>query len=182
MFLFALVLNWFRPEYVSLEQGLGPHLAFLVYPALAIALPKSAMTVKLLRGSILGELDQDYVRTAYSKGNSQGSALRRHVLRNAMIPVVTFLAMAIGLATGMGFLTLAAIFTVIVAIVNVAYVLSPFGKPRQPQKSLKITIPRIWTSTACSTRRWRAIPPPPSSWRCAPPTWEASSSLSTWCA
>ena len=36
MFLFALVLNWFRPEYVSLEQGLGPHLAFLVYPALAI--------------------------------------------------------------------------------------------------------------------------------------------------
>ncbi len=96
MFVFALVLKWFRPEYVSLEQGLGPHLAFLVYPALAIALPKSAMTVKLLRGSILGELDQDYIRTAYSKGNSRGSALRRHVLRNAMIPVVTFLAMAIG--------------------------------------------------------------------------------------
>lgn len=96
MFIFALVLKWFRPEYVPLEQGLGPHLAFLLYPALAIALPKSAMTVKLLRGSILGELDQDYIRTAYSKGNSRGSALRRHVLRNAMIPVVTFLAMAIG--------------------------------------------------------------------------------------
>lgn len=96
MFFFALVLKWFRPEYVPLEKGLGPHLAFLVYPALAIALPKSAMTVKLLRGSILGELDQDYIRTAYSKGNSRGSALRRHVLRNAMIPVVTFLAMAIG--------------------------------------------------------------------------------------
>ena len=96
MFFFALVLKWFRPEYVPLEKGLGPHLAFLVYPALAIALPKSAMTVKLLRGSILGELGQDYIRTAYSKGNSRGSALRRHVLRNAMIPVVTFLAMAIG--------------------------------------------------------------------------------------
>ena len=101
MFVFALVLKWFRPEYVPLwnESGalqLGAHLAFLVYPALAIALPKSAMTVKLLRGSILGELDQDYIRTAYSKGNSRGSALRRHVLRNAMIPVVTFLAMAIG--------------------------------------------------------------------------------------
>ena len=96
MFLFALVLKWFRPEYVPLEDGLGAHLRFMVFPALAVALPKSAMTVKLLRGSILGELDQDYVRTAYSKGNSQGSALRRHVLRNAMIPVVTFLAMAIG--------------------------------------------------------------------------------------
>lgn len=52
-----------------------------------------------------------------------------------------FLAMAIGLATGMGFIALAAVFTVIVAIVNVAYVLSPFGKPREPQKSLKITVP-----------------------------------------
>ena len=68
----------------------------MAFPALAVALPKSAMTVKLLRGSILGELGQDYIRTAYSKGNSRGSALRRHVLRNAMIPVVTFLAMAIG--------------------------------------------------------------------------------------
>ncbi len=96
MYLFALVLKWFRPEYVPLEKGLGAHLRFMVVPALAIALPKSAMTVKLLRGSILGEMGQDYIRTAYSKGNSQGSTLWRHVLRNAMIPVVTFLAMAIG--------------------------------------------------------------------------------------
>ena len=96
MFLFALVLRWFEPKYVPLEDGLGAHLRFMVFPALAIALPKSAMTVKLLRGSILGEMGQDYIRTAYSKGNSRDSALRRHVLRNAMIPVVTFLAMAIG--------------------------------------------------------------------------------------
>jgi len=100
LFLFALVLKWFSPEYVALrdEAGLhlGEHLRFMAVPALAIALPKSAMVVKLLRGSILGELGQDYIRTAYSKGNSEGSALRRHVLRNAMIPVVTFLAMAIG--------------------------------------------------------------------------------------
>ena len=96
MYLFALVLHWFEPEYVPLEKGLGAHLRFMVFPALAIALPKSAMVVKLLRGSVLSELGQDYVRTAYSHGSSQASALRRHVLRNAMIPVVTFLAMAIG--------------------------------------------------------------------------------------
>lgn len=96
MYLFALVLHWFEPEFIPLEDGLWPHLRFMAFPALAVALPKSAMTVKLLRGSILGELGQDYIRTAYSKGNSRGSALRRHVLRNAMIPVVTFLAMAIG--------------------------------------------------------------------------------------
>lgn len=52
-----------------------------------------------------------------------------------------FLAMAVGLATGMGFIMLAAVFTVIVAIANVVYVLSPFGKPRGPEKTLRITIP-----------------------------------------
>ena len=52
-----------------------------------------------------------------------------------------FLAMAIGLATGMGFIMLAGLFTVIVAIVNVGYVLSPFGKQKEPEKTLKITIP-----------------------------------------
>ena len=52
-----------------------------------------------------------------------------------------FLAMAVGLATGMGFLGLAVLFTAIVAIVNVAYVLSPFGKPRESEKTLKIVVP-----------------------------------------
>lgn len=52
-----------------------------------------------------------------------------------------FLAMAIGLATGMGFIGLAVLFTIIVAVVNVVYVLSPFGKPRQPGKRLCVTVP-----------------------------------------
>lgn len=52
-----------------------------------------------------------------------------------------FLAMAVGLATGMGFVFLAAVFTVIVAVVNVLYVISPFGRPKEPEKTLKITIP-----------------------------------------
>lgn len=52
-----------------------------------------------------------------------------------------FLAMAIGLATGMGFIGLAVLFTVIVGAVNVAYVLSPFGKQKEPEKTLRVTIP-----------------------------------------
>lgn len=52
-----------------------------------------------------------------------------------------FLAMAIGLATGMGFIALAVVFTLVVAVVNVVYVLSPFGKPKAPEKTLSITIP-----------------------------------------
>ena len=52
-----------------------------------------------------------------------------------------FLAMAIGLATGMGYLILAVIFTLIVGVVNVVYVLSPFGRPKEPEKTLRVTIP-----------------------------------------
>ena len=94
-YVFSLVFKLFKPEYVRPEQGLAAHLWFMLFPALAAALPKIAMTVKLLRGSILSETGQDYIRTAYSKGNSRTSALWRHALRNAMIPTVTFLAMAI---------------------------------------------------------------------------------------
>lgn len=52
-----------------------------------------------------------------------------------------FLAMAIGLATGMGYLVLAVVFTVIVAITNIVFVASPLGKPQEPGKTLKITVP-----------------------------------------
>lgn len=96
VFLFGLVLQWFQPGgYVAPKEGLGRYLWFMLFPSLAVALPKSAMTVKMLRSSVLSELDADYIRTAYSKGNTRMSALWRHVLRNAMIPVVTFLATTI---------------------------------------------------------------------------------------
>ena len=93
VFLFGLVLRIFSPgAYVKPQDNLFGYLWYMLFPALAVALPKSAMTVKMLRSSILSELKSDYVRTTYSKGNSRASALKRHVLRNAMIPVVTFLA------------------------------------------------------------------------------------------
>lgn len=52
-----------------------------------------------------------------------------------------FLAMAIGLATGMGYLGLAFLFTVIVAIVNIGFVLSPLGNSSNPDMTLKVTVP-----------------------------------------
>lgn len=96
VYVFGLVLRLFQPgAIVTPQAGWGPYLWYMLFPALAVALPRSAMTVKMLRGSILSELGQDYIRTAYSKGKSKTSALWRHVLRNAMIPVVTFLAMTV---------------------------------------------------------------------------------------
>lgn len=52
-----------------------------------------------------------------------------------------FLAMAIGLATGMGYIGVAAILTVVVGVFNIIYVTTPFGTPRAPKKQLKITVP-----------------------------------------
>ena len=66
---------------------------YLVFPALSIALPKISMVVKLLKDTALKEADKDYVRTAYSRGNRTKAVFYKHVLKNAIIPVITFLGM-----------------------------------------------------------------------------------------
>ena len=101
-YLFGLVLHWFVPGgYVPPENGIGPYLGYLLFPALALALPKTAMTVKMLRGSLVSELGEAYVRTSYSRGAGKAWALWRHALRNALIPTVTFLAsMVVDLIAG----------------------------------------------------------------------------------
>lgn len=95
-YVFGLVLKLFLPGgFVGPETSVWGFLGYLVFPALAIAIPKAAMVTKLLRSSILNQMDQDYVRTAYSRGNSRWGVLRSHVLRNAILPVVTFVAMTL---------------------------------------------------------------------------------------
>lgn len=93
---FGLIFKWFTPGgYVSYAKDFGGFLAYLILPSLAIALPKAAMTAKMLRSSMITELRQDYVRTAYSRGNSENQVLFNHVLRNGILPVITFLGWAV---------------------------------------------------------------------------------------
>ncbi|HEU0088042.1 MAG TPA: ABC transporter permease [Pseudonocardiaceae bacterium] len=70
--------------------------AHLVLPALALASIPFAVIFRITRGAVLDVLGEDYVRTAYAKGLTAGVIRRRHVLRNALLPVVT----TIGLQTG----------------------------------------------------------------------------------
>ncbi len=94
--IFGLVLKWFAPgAYVAPGEDFGGFLRYMIFPAVAIAVPKIAMTVKFLKTSVLRELKLDYVRTARSKGNSERAVLWRHVLKNALIPVITFMGMVI---------------------------------------------------------------------------------------
>ena len=94
--LFGLVLRLFIPgRFVPFSESVPGCLGYLFFPALAISVPKTAKTAKLLRSAILGEMKRDYVLTAYSHGNSRWMVISRHVLRNALLPVVTYLAMSL---------------------------------------------------------------------------------------
>jgi peptide/nickel transport system permease protein len=66
-----------------------------IMPVSVLALYQSAVLMRFIRSSVLEELNQEYVRTAYAKGLSQISVLKNHILRNAMIPVVTLIALDI---------------------------------------------------------------------------------------
>ncbi len=72
-------------------------LAHLVLPGVALGTIPLAIVVRITRASVLEVLDEDYVRTARAKGLGRGLISRRHVLRNAMLPVITI----IGLQTGL---------------------------------------------------------------------------------
>lgn len=95
-YLFGVVLKVFTPGgYVSYKVSLPGFLGYLFFPALSVAIPKIAMTARFLRNSMLTEMNSDYVRTARSKGCPDSRVMYGHVLRNAMMPVVTFLGMII---------------------------------------------------------------------------------------
>lgn len=95
-YIFSLALRWFViGQYTQPSTNLPKAIAYLVFPAIAISLPKIAMTVKFLATSIRSELHKDYVRTAYAKGCTRNGVLYRHALKNSMVPVITFLGVIV---------------------------------------------------------------------------------------
>jgi peptide/nickel transport system permease protein len=93
-YVFGIILKLFMPgDFVSFAKNPGKHMVYLFFAALAIAPPRCAMSVKLLSGGVAAEMKKEYIRTAYSRGNSSVSALWRHALKNAALPMVTFLGL-----------------------------------------------------------------------------------------
>jgi peptide/nickel transport system permease protein len=72
----------------------------MILPWMTFAVLFAALYVRMIRANVLEALNEDYVRTARAKGAPEGRVVRVHVLRNAMLPVVTMLGMDIGLALG----------------------------------------------------------------------------------
>lgn len=95
-YIFGLLLKWFTPgAYVSISDSFRGFLGYLIAPSFAIALPRCAMCVKMLRSSVVSQMKLDYVRTAYARGNTKNQVMFFHVLKNALIPVLTFWGMTI---------------------------------------------------------------------------------------
>ena len=90
---FGIVLKWFMPTgFPAMSEDFFGALKHIFFAAVAIAIPRIAMTVRMLKSTIQSEMRRDYVRTAISRGNDRSAVLRRHVLKNALVPVITFLA------------------------------------------------------------------------------------------
>jgi len=83
--LFAVSLGWLPVSGASSPTS-------LILPAVVVGLGAAAGLTRILRSALLEELGRDYIRTARAKGVAERVVLRRHALRNAAIPVVTFLA------------------------------------------------------------------------------------------
>lgn len=93
-FLFGMVLRTFKPgAFVSYKTNFGSFLYFLLLPSITLAIPKIAMCMRLLRGNILEEAGKDYSLTAYARGNDTTGLLYKHVLKNAIMPTITFIGM-----------------------------------------------------------------------------------------
>jgi peptide/nickel transport system permease protein len=98
---FAQQLRWVSAGgYMPLAQSPGRHLALLAMPAATIALGLFATVFRMTRAAVLDVSLRDYVRTARAKGVGRGRILVHHVLRNALMPVVTVIALHLGTLLG----------------------------------------------------------------------------------
>lgn len=92
--LFSVTLGWLPSGgFPGWSAGIWPCLMALLLPAVALALPQAAIIARLTRSSVLEALQEDFVRTARAKGLSWRQTMTRHVVRNAMTPVVTILGL-----------------------------------------------------------------------------------------
>jgi len=82
--------------YVPLAESVARAVRSLVLPALTLGIGGSALIARMTRSSMLEVMGQDYVRTARAKGNRERRVILRHALRNAMIPTITVIGLALG--------------------------------------------------------------------------------------
>jgi peptide/nickel transport system permease protein len=92
--LFSLTLGWLPPSgYTPIQEDFGDWLAHIILPAMTAGLISGAIQTRFIRSAMLEVLNENYIRTAYAKGLSRGTVIRRHALRNALITIVTIIGL-----------------------------------------------------------------------------------------
>jgi len=90
----VLIFSWATPLYYQhFWDSPSVNIQKLIWPALVLAWSFTSYLVRVTRAQVLEVLRQDYIRTAYSKGLGTRTIMIRHVVRNALIPVVTLAAL-----------------------------------------------------------------------------------------
>ena len=98
---FGVILKVFTPgDFPGFAKNFGGSLKHLFFAAVCLSIPRIAMTVRMMRSTIVDEMNKAYVRTAISRGNDRRSVLTRHVLKNSLVLVVTFLGQTLAELVG----------------------------------------------------------------------------------
>ena len=88
----GIILKVFTPgDFPKMERDLFGAIRYLFFAAVCIAIPRIAMAVRMLKSTLIEEMEKDYVRTAISRGNDRVEVLKKHVLKNSLVPTITFL-------------------------------------------------------------------------------------------
>jgi peptide/nickel transport system permease protein len=96
-----IIFKWLPPMvYTPPWVDLGQNIAQLIWPALAVGYRYSAVATRMTRSAMLEVLREDYIRTARAKGLVQRLILTRHALKNAMLPVLTVIAIEFAFLMG----------------------------------------------------------------------------------
>ena len=99
---FSIKLHWFPVQgYKSIfKDGFIPFIKHITLPTVALGLFYIALIARITRATVIEILSEDYIRTAYAKGLIPKIVLFRHALKNASVPIVTIIGIAVGLLLG----------------------------------------------------------------------------------
>jgi peptide/nickel transport system permease protein len=101
IYLFAIQLNWLPVQgYQRIGDGFGGFLQRLLLPSLTLSVIYIALIARMTRASVIDVLEEDYIRTARAKGQSELKVLFKHALRNASVPIVTVIGLGVALLIG----------------------------------------------------------------------------------
>jgi len=101
IYLFAQVLGWLPAGgYIAFASDPVAHLRMLLLPAVTVGLHLATIIFRMTRASVLEMRGHDWVRTATAKGLTRRLVVRRHILRNALGPVITVVGMQLGILLG----------------------------------------------------------------------------------